>query len=130
MKKDEKRKPFGQRLIASLEEGLEVLRSGGELPSTFVATPPDPAPFESRQLVNLRKRYAMTQSVLAAFLNVSDKTVESWEQGTRKPNGAALRLLQIMDNPDIFSKMFKPDRTSRAAAKLRARPGANQQTRI
>ncbi len=116
MSNDRKRKPFGQRLIASLEQGLEALRSGRELPSTTVIIPPDPAPFKSEYLVTLRKRYQMTQPVLAALLNVSDKAVESWEQGKRNPNGAALRLLQMLDKPSIFETIFAPGRRGKRVA--------------
>jgi hypothetical protein len=31
------------------------------------------------------------------MLNVSPKTVQSWEQGDRRPSQAALRLLQVID---------------------------------
>ena len=34
------------------------------------------------------------------MLNVSTKTVQSWEHGTRKPSQAALRLIQVFgQNP-------------------------------
>jgi putative transcriptional regulator len=37
----------------------------------------------------------MSQAVFAGVLNVSTKTVQSWEQGTRTPSQAALRLIQV-----------------------------------
>jgi putative transcriptional regulator len=37
----------------------------------------------------------MSQAVFARMLNVSTKTVQSWEQGVRKPSQAALRLIQV-----------------------------------
>ena len=37
----------------------------------------------------------MSQAVFARVLNVSTKTVQSWEQGQRKPSQAALRLIQV-----------------------------------
>ncbi len=37
----------------------------------------------------------MFESVFARYLNVSVKTVQSWEQGIGKPSGAALKLLTI-----------------------------------
>jgi DNA-binding XRE family transcriptional regulator len=37
----------------------------------------------------------MSQAVFARLLNVSTKTVQSWEQGDRKPSQAALRLIQV-----------------------------------
>ena len=37
----------------------------------------------------------MSQGVLAGYLNVSVKTVQSWEQGTRSPKAGEARLLQL-----------------------------------
>ena len=37
----------------------------------------------------------MSQRVFAQVLNVSTKTVQSLEQGQRKPSLAALRLIQV-----------------------------------
>jgi putative transcriptional regulator len=37
-----------------------------------------------------------TQVVFATYLNVSPNTVRSWEQGTRRPQGADLKLLAIV----------------------------------
>ena len=37
----------------------------------------------------------MSQAVFARLLNVSTKTVQSWEQGVRTPSHASRRLLQI-----------------------------------
>ena len=54
---------------------------------------------EIRQLLNA------SQVLFARFLNVSKKTVRSWEQGTRRPRGADLKLLSIAKkNPQaLFS---------------------------
>jgi putative transcriptional regulator len=36
------------------------------------------------------------------MLNVSAKTVQSWEQGTRTPSHAALRLIEVLrKRPDV-----------------------------
>jgi putative transcriptional regulator len=106
MKKKPERRPLGERLIASMEEGLEALQSGRDLPTTFVATPPDPPAFDRRSLVAMRLHSGMSQSGFAKLLNVSVKAVESWEQGVRQPNGAALRLLQFMAKPNLFLGML------------------------
>lgn len=120
-----KRKPFGERLIASLRGGLEAIEGGQELPRTFVPTPPDPPKFDRSRLVALRKELGMTQSSMAMYLNVSEKTVESWEQGVRSPNGAALRLLQVMSNPEILEPIKRKERASpsRKSRKLKTAAG-------
>ncbi|OPZ09787.1 MAG: hypothetical protein BWZ08_00133 [candidate division BRC1 bacterium ADurb.BinA292] len=36
---------------------------------------------------------------------VATKTVPSWEQGTRRPSGAALRMLQILHRPETIAPL-------------------------
>jgi len=97
------RAPFAARLASSLSEGLAALESGEKLPATFVSSIPDPPSFGPARLVALRERLCMSQASFAGLLNVSAKTVESWEQGVRKPGGAALRLLQILEGAKVGS---------------------------
>ena len=46
----------------------------------------------------IRAFLGCTQTELAALLNVPAVTAISWENGTRKPGGAALRLLAVAKN--------------------------------
>lgn len=66
------------------------------------AVPEQPKEYEATDIRNLRKKLNCSQSLLAAYLNVSLNTIQAWEQGTRKPNHAALRLLEIMDKGPKF----------------------------
>lgn len=108
------RRPFGQRLIDSLNKGVESVRDGRALRTTLVPVPPAPPAFGGVRLKELRGRLGMHQVGMAAFLNVSPKTLESWEQGVRNPNGAALRLLQVIDDPSILGPVAKVVRRPRA----------------
>ncbi len=57
---------------------------------------PDPPPeVGADELTEIRLGSGMSQAVFARMLNVSTKTVQSWEQGARKPSQAALRLIQV-----------------------------------
>jgi len=107
MKAKPAKKSVAQRLIDSMEEGLEALRADKELSGTFVALPPDPPQFDRTHLQTLRRRSKMSQPGFAKVLNVSVKALESWEQGVRQPNGAALRLLQFLENPSLLLSMVK-----------------------
>ncbi|GGB60709.1 helix-turn-helix domain-containing protein [Shewanella inventionis] len=49
----------------------------------------------------IRKREHISQGVLATVLNMSSESVQKWEQGKTKPQGAALRLLNIIDKKGI-----------------------------
>jgi putative transcriptional regulator len=57
--------------------------------------PEPPAPLSSQEVLNIRQRLKLSQAVFARLLNVSAKTVQAWEQGTRTPSDAALKLLSI-----------------------------------
>ncbi len=44
----------------------------------------------------LREAHRISQPVFARYLNTSESTVEKWETGAKKPGGAALKLLSIV----------------------------------
>jgi len=48
-----------------------------------------------REIAGIRRELNVSQPVFAALLNVPLSTARSWEQGKRKPSGAALRLLDL-----------------------------------
>ncbi|MCK1986051.1 MULTISPECIES: helix-turn-helix domain-containing protein [unclassified Peribacillus] len=55
---------------------------------------------------NIRKRMSMTQKQFSEAFGVSVKTIEAWENGRNRPNGVAMRLLEICEkNPDLFVEL-------------------------
>jgi transcriptional regulator with XRE-family HTH domain len=48
----------------------------------------------------------MTQAQFARLLAVSIKTLQSWEQGVRKPSRPTMRLLQVFDSPEEFRSVL------------------------
>ncbi|HET7584824.1 MAG TPA: helix-turn-helix domain-containing protein [Gemmatimonadaceae bacterium] len=94
----------GEEIIAGLEEALAYERGelkGVKVTRATLATQRAgvaPAPSVGAQgIMALRERLRLSQPVFAAALNVSPETVKKWEQGTRDPDGAALRLLELAD---------------------------------
>jgi len=57
--------------------------------------PPPPKPLKPAEIRRIRRGFNASQALFARFLNVSTNTVESWEQGVRQPDQAALKLLTI-----------------------------------
>lgn len=49
----------------------------------------------------IRAHTHVSQAVFARCLNVGPTTVQKWEQGAKKPSGASLRLLQIVEAKGI-----------------------------
>ena len=66
------------------------------------------------QIRQIRRTLDISQHVFAVALNVSRGAVRSWEQGTRQPDGAAMRLLHIAEtHPDILLDWTKGGREPR-----------------
>lgn len=67
---------------------------------TTVRPPPD---YDAERVRALRAKLDLSQTVFARALNVSDKTVKAWEQGSSPPSGATLRLLEMVEeHPENF----------------------------
>lgn len=62
---------------------------------TYSAVAPAPK-FTPTHIVKLRETRNLSRPLFAQILNVPAITVRKWESGERKPSGAALRLLEIM----------------------------------
>lgn len=62
--------------------------------------PPVPD-YTGAQVAKIRRKTRASQAVFGAVLNVGKSTVAAWEQGTKKPSGAAARLLEIVDRKGL-----------------------------
>jgi putative transcriptional regulator len=111
-----KRKPLAERLKKGLTEA--VRHAKGELSLRTVEVPTPPPEIGAREVASLRTKTGMSQAVFASMLNVSTKTVQSWEQGQRKPSHAALRMLQVFrENPKfVFEIVGLPAKVRGGAA--------------
>ena len=65
----------------------------GKLPKVDDMTP--------AEIVAVRESARVSQSVMAAFLNVAVSTISQWERGDRHPSGAALKLLHVVKQRGI-----------------------------
>ena len=52
--------------------------------------------YDAKNIKALREREHVSQSVFAAYLNISPSTVRQWEQGGKNPNGPSLKLLNMV----------------------------------
>jgi putative transcriptional regulator len=98
-----KRAPLAERLKKGLTEGIEFARGGRELATTVV---PSGRSYSGEEVVSIRTRRHMSQAQFANLLAVNVKTLQSWEQGVRKPSNPTMRLLQIFDQPEAFRSVL------------------------
>src|SRR5438874_10161813 len=99
----EARPPLFERLKKGLQEGIEHARDERDLRATDVVVPEPPPDYGVEEIRQIRARLNLSQPGFARLLHVSRKTVQSWEQGTRRPSQAAARLLQFVENPALLT---------------------------
>ncbi|MDA3808398.1 MAG: helix-turn-helix domain-containing protein [Thiomicrorhabdus sp.] len=54
--------------------------------------------YDSTRIKSIRHKLNLSQTVLAASLNMSPSTVRQWEQGLKHPSGAAQKLLFLLES--------------------------------
>ena len=69
-----------------LLDSVRQMKAGKVARKTQVALSP---------IAEARSRLGMSQSELASLMGVSTRTLQDWEQGRRKPTGAAQTLLRV-----------------------------------
>ena len=104
------RPPLAERLKEALQEGIRHNQGEIQLRVTEVVVPDPPPRYDPQEVVRLRQHLHLSQAAFAAFLHVSVKTVQSWEQGDRSPSHTAARLLQMIEQPDILADFVKAHR--------------------
>lgn len=95
-------------LIEGLQEALAFER--GEIKATArvrvtgrTARVDAPPAYTAERVRAVREKLRVSQPIFAAALGVSERTVEAWEQGKRVPDGAARRLLEVVEeHPDTL----------------------------
>ena len=97
------KKTYKSDAYAALHESADDLHKAGLMADgdmqyfdeTCLETIPDYTP---ERVKFVRKREDLTQSQMALFLNVSLKTVQSWEaKNPKHPSGPAAKLLNMME---------------------------------
>ena len=88
---------FFDSLKAGLEEAIEHDRGKKTLRTRSVELPKPPLTYAPEEITRIRNECNYSQGIFAKVLNVSKKTVQSWESGRRVPSHSALRLLEIVD---------------------------------
>lgn len=84
---------------AKRDIGAELLESVQQMKRGEVSTVYSPA-------IEARTKVGMSQNEFARLLGVSVRTLQSWEQGRKKPSGAARTLLEIAQRrPDAIREL-------------------------
>ncbi|MCL2480316.1 MAG: helix-turn-helix domain-containing protein [Spirochaetaceae bacterium] len=63
--------------------------------------------FNTNEIKRIREKTGLSQVIFAGSMGVSPKTVEAWENGRNKPEGASRRLLEIVRDDPAFLTRFQ-----------------------
>ena len=85
----QKKPTAGQRMIESAKAALAFAK--GESNAAVVHIP------DEIDAARIRRKIKMSQSRFAAFIGVSVRTIQEWEQGRVVPSGAARAFLIVID---------------------------------
>lgn len=86
---------FQQDLLKSVKQ----MRRGQAAHITRVKVP---------QAAEARSRVGLSQQEFARLLGVSARTLQDWEQGRRKPTGAAKTLLRVaFSHPEVLLELHQ-----------------------
>ena len=77
-------------LLESVKEAGQIVKGKRRPSRTFVV--------EALDVRNIRENLNLSQYQFAALVHVSVKTLRNWEQGIRRPGGAAAALLTAIRN--------------------------------
>ena len=90
-------------LLESMREGAQILRGERRPSRRFVVAIKDDVHF-------VRQTFHASQDTFAKFMGVSVSTLRNWEQGRRRPTGAARVLLTIaLRQPELFRATVQED---------------------
>lgn len=87
---------FYNDLSLSLSQALSIAKGETAPSRTFSYEMPD--------IKAIRAKTGLTQAQFANKLNISSRTLQNWEQGTRHPTGAAITLMRLLEKqPDLIA---------------------------
>lgn len=92
---------MGSRMLKELHDTAKDMHDTGTIDTTTMrefdalCLPPIKK-LTPRQIKALRVSNRVSQTVFAAYLNISASTVRQWENGDKEPSGPSLKLLNLV----------------------------------
>ena len=97
---------MGEEIMESLQEFKEFAEGKIDLRTSNINISPVCEEISPAAIKSTRESLGMSQGVFAIVVGVSKKTVESWESGRYTPDGAAGRLIMVMQEDPSFPEKY------------------------
>ena len=86
--------------MAAIHETMGALHDVGAIDKQMMRRFDDLTPIrrlKPEEIKAIREREHVSQTVFANYLNVTSSLVSKWERGEKRPSGASLKLLSLVE---------------------------------
>lgn len=95
-------KRYRSEAMAAIHETMEALHEVGAVDKRTMrrfdeACLTPVRPLQPEEVKAIREREHVSQAVFANYLNVTSSLVSKWERGEKRPSGASLKLLSLVE---------------------------------
>ena len=95
-------KKYRSEAMAAIHETMQALHDVGAIDKKTMRGFNDACltpirPLKPKQIKAIREREHVSQAVFANYLNVTSSLVSKWERGEKRPSGASLKLLSLVE---------------------------------
>ena len=95
-------KKYKSDAMAAIHEMMEDLHIGGVIDKQTMRRFDDACltpvrPLTPEEIRAIREKEHVSQTVFANYLNVTSSLVSKWERGEKRPSGASLKLLSLVE---------------------------------
>jgi putative zinc finger/helix-turn-helix YgiT family protein len=92
-------------LMAGINQMIDHMH-GKKAPGTRISV--RPKPLAAKEVKKVRTTLGLTQGRFATVLGAGPATVQSWEQGLRRPSGSANKLMRVLEkHPELLEELAR-----------------------
>lgn len=100
------KKNYRSEAMSAIHETMKALREVGAIGKRTMRQFDDACltavrPLKPREIRAIRERERVSQTVFANYLNVTSSLVSKWERGEKRPSGASLKLLSLVEKKGL-----------------------------
>lgn len=101
-------KRYRSEALAAIHETMEALHEAGAIDKQTMrqfdeACLTPVRPLTADEIKQIREREKVSQTVFANYLNVTASLVSKWERGEKRPSGASLKLLTLVEKKGLMA---------------------------
>ena len=99
-------KPYRSDALAAVHGTMQALHDVGAIGKQTMRGFDDACltqvrPLKPKEIKRIREKERVSQTVFASCLNVTSSLVSKWERGEKRPSGASLKLLSLVEKKGL-----------------------------